>query len=351
MDHTNDNLTLHHGNTDSNFRVNKELLNNSSTKAVKEELRGAGWPVYKNYESRNEDGEAFVIAPVSVSSFFEAEPTEVLVQEGEMKGSRWNRVPGRNPAKDAMTFYAPLRTPELVLELAELAESEISPKAVQGWAEVYGLMGFPDEDIVETGEGLMKFQVRGMGRRDNVRRFAEAAGEVRACLRIFEAITANEDVDLEGLSSVVDLLPRKAVAPFGPMNRHSGGERSWLFRVIGSLVQMRLYEYCYPHLAVYTYGGVATGRFSLAWGFESLIGAIWLHMAWLLEAEGARVKRCKLPGCLRVVHFEPGEAPPDTGLKNVRGKYKTRSDREFCRGRGCKQKYHYRKKAGWRGYT
>jgi hypothetical protein len=82
-----------------------------------------------------------------------------------------------------------------------------------------------------------------------------------------------------------------------------------------------------------------------------LLGAIWLHMAWLLEAKGEQVRRCKLPGCLRVVHFEPGQPPADPELKkNVRGRYKTRVDCEFCKGRGCKQKYHYRRKAGWPGY-
>ena len=58
-----------------------------------------------------------------------------------------------------------------------------------------------------------------------------------------------------------------------------------------------------------------------------------------------------MPGCLRVIHFKLGEPYAHPGFKkNARGKYKTRADREFCKGRGCKQKYHYRKKAGWRGY-
>jgi hypothetical protein len=58
-----------------------------------------------------------------------------------------------------------------------------------------------------------------------------------------------------------------------------------------------------------------------------------------------------VPGCLRVIHFEPGAPAAHPGLKkNPRGKYKTRIDREFCKGRGCKQKYHYRRKAGWPGY-
>ena len=49
--------------------------------------------------------------------------------------------------------------------------------------------------------------------------------------------------------------------------------------------------------------------------------------------------------------LEPGTTVQDPGLKrNCRGKYKTRVDREFCQGRGCKQKYHNRKSARWPGY-
>jgi hypothetical protein len=137
------------------------------------------------------------------------------------------------------------------------------------------------------------------------------------------------------------------------VERHIGRERSWLFLVLGKLIQLRLEEHCYPKFSVYTHNRLATGRFALSWGFRGLIGAIWLHMAWLLEAEEENVTRCKLPGCLRVIHFEPGEPAidPDPRRKNVRGRYKTRSDREFCKDRGCKQKYHYRRTAGWPGYV
>ena len=64
---------------------------------------------------------------------------------------------------------------------------------------------------------------------------------------------------------------------------------------------------------------------------------LWLHMAWLLASESERVNRCKLPGCLRAIHFEPGESPSNRGLmRNARGKHKTHDNREFCKGRGCK---------------
>ncbi len=304
--------------------------------------------MYGDYAICEENGETFVVAPISFASFVEQEPTEDRI----VQGYRVRRFAGRSPSRDAMTFYAPLRTPELVLELAELAERGITPEAVLEWAQVYGLLGFPDEDVVTADEGFAKFNVKRMGRKDSVRSFAEAAGEIRGCLRIYEAVTADEDIQIGNVRPAADLLPSKAFLPFGPVEKHVGRERPWLFRVLGRMVQMRLDEYCYPQFVAHTRGGVATGAFSLTWGFRGLVGAVWLHMAWLLESEGQNVRRCKLPGCLRVIHFEPGAAVADPGLKkNVRGRYKTRSDREFCKGRGCKQKYHYRKRAGWIGYS
>lgn len=341
--------------------LNTERFESAADKAVKEELRGAGWWVYEHYETREEGDEMFVVAPVSFDSFFRPEPIEErVIQGGEMQGQMWRSYSGRSPQEDAIAIYAPLRTPELVLDLAELAEKKITPEVVRSWAQIYGLLGFPDDDIVRFDDGFMKLQVKKMGRRDNVQRFAEAAGEIRGCLRIYEAVTADEDLALEELLvSYAILLPRKAFLPFGPIERRAGEERSWLIRVLGRLVQMRLEEYCYPMFGAQTRGGVATGRFALAWGFRGLIGALWLHMAWLLEAESERVRRCKLPGCLRVIHFEPGKSADELGSvkdadgkfrKNARGKYKTRGDIEFCKGRGHKQKYHYRKRAGWTGY-
>jgi hypothetical protein len=60
----------------------------------------------------------------------------------------------------------------------------------------------------------------------------------------------------------------------------------------GTVAQLN--DHCYPRFTTYTRAGLAVGRFALSWGFENLLGAIWLHMAWLLEAEGERVRRCKL---------------------------------------------------------
>ena len=334
------------GDTGDDFQVDSELLENSSSKTVKKELRGVGWPVYKDYEIREEDSEAFVVAPISSRTFFETEPEEEkLVTDAEEREYVSRRFRGRSSLKDAMTFYAPLRTPEVALELAELAEEEITQEIVLDWAHVYGLLGFPDEDTVSVDEGYMKFNAKGQGRRGSVARFADAAGEVRTFLRIYEAITTDGEVDFKKLLKNLHPLPAKAHPFWIP---RSSGDRAWFLNYLGNTAQIRLKDYCYAQLRPHVRGIYPTGEFTLSWGFEGLIGAVWLHMAWLLEAEGTRVKRCKLPDCRRVIHFDPGKPPPASNLKrDVRGKYKTRSDREFCKGRGCKQKYHYRKKAGW----
>jgi hypothetical protein len=95
---------------------------------------------------------------------------------------------------------------------------------------------------------------------------------------------------------------------------------------------------------------MAVARFALSYGLKNLLGAVWLQMAWLLAA-GDGVKRCELLDCFRVIAFEPGEQPPLDAPRGTRGKYKTRKDIRFCKNRGCKQKYHYRRTAGWPGYV
>ena len=326
-----------------------EVLQKSVKEVVKEKSRSLVWPVYKHYEIIEEEGERFVVASRSPASFIESEPKdEGVVQEGGMEGRRWQGFEGRDSLQNVATLYAPLERSELVVELAKLAEKEITPEKVLGWAQVYGLLGIRDKTNC-THDEFVHPRDKGWGQRESVRQFAQAAGEIKACLRTYEALPTEEDLDLDKLSSDAGPLPLEALRQG---HRREGEERLRLFRFLGSLVHTRLKEHCYPQFTTYTRGGLADGRFALSpWGFKTLLGAIWLHMASLLEAEGERVRRCKLPGCLRVIHFEPGDPPADPGLKkNPRGRYKTRVDREFCKGRGCKQKYHYRKKADWSGY-
>lgn len=307
------------------FELNGELFNEAAAKAVKGELRNQAWIVYENYEVAEEDERTFVVAS----------PRGIL-----------------DPRDEVKNIYAPLHEPDLVVDLALMADNSITPQAVLVWARQYGLMGFEEDDVVEV-QGS-HHRVKGYGRRDDVDRFAQAAREVRTCLRIYEALAADTETEtleelIEELWSSTGPLPTKALSP--SPERHAGNERTYLLRVLGKMVNRRLQDHCYPKLSAYTREGIPIGRFALSWGFKSLIGAVWLQTAWLLEAEGERVRRCRLPDCARVISLDLGNPPTNPGLRrNARGIYKTRSDRIFCKDRGCKQKYHYRKKAGWPGY-
>jgi hypothetical protein len=314
--------------------------NGDSGKAVKRDLPSRTWPVYKDYEVvvDEDSGESYVVASVSLF-----EPVADEDAGHERPRNSWR---GRDPRQDAVN-YPPLRAPELVVELATLADNTITPEVIVGWAETYGLLASSrEEDVLERPGLIGQDRISGHGCRESISGFARAAGEVRTCLRIYEALRRDDDLDLEELSSEVGPLPEDAMRPWV---REQGHERAWLFGELARMVQIRLHEHCYPQFNVYTRGGYPTGRFVLSWGFHSLLGAIWLQMASLLEDEDS-VRFCRLPDCRRVITIESGE-PSYEISRPGRGKYKTRSDRVFCRDRPCKQKYHYRKGAGWPGYS
>jgi hypothetical protein len=324
----------------------------NSGKAVKKDLPSGPWPVYRHYDIVEEGGGCYVVASTSLF--------ELAANETDGHGHRVRTYRGRDPERDAHPSvplrdsklvvdnnYPPLSVPDLVVEVANTADNTITPEVVVDWAETYGLLASSrEEDVLEQPGPGGQERISGYGCRESVSGFARAAGEVRTCLRTYEALRRNEDWELEKLASEVGPLPADAMRPW---EREQGHERAWLFGVLGRMIQARLHEHCYPQFNIYTRGGYPTGRFVLSWGFHSLLGAIWLQMAWLLEDESS-VRFCRLPDCRRVITFELGE-PSYEVSRPGRGTYSTRSDRVFCKGRPCKQKYHYRKKVGWYGYA
>jgi hypothetical protein len=305
-------------------------------KAVNKESPSRTWPVHYDYDLvvDEESGESFVVATIRL---FE------LVQDEDVgHGQRVKTYRGREPEQAVLTDYDALRTPELAVELANLADNAITPEAVKGWAEVYGLLAPSSEPaILNAFPDITDFAFI-----ESVSEFARAAREIRICLRTYGALRSDEDLDLGKLTSEVGPLPHDAKRP---QELKQGHERAWLFGVLGRMIQTRLHEHCYPQFNIYTRGLYPTGRFALSLGFHNLLGAIWIQIAWLLESQGS-VRFCRLPDCRRVITFEPGE-PSYEISKPGRSKYKTRSDRVFCHDRWCKQNYHNRKKRGWPGYV
>ena len=331
--------------------ISSELI-----KAVKKTLPSKQWLVYGKYKVQvdEESGESYVVACTSM--------VEPVRDETDEHGQRVKSYRGRDPAQDANPYlplrdskpvvdnkYAPLMAPELVVELATIADNPITPEVVLDWAETYGLLASSKEEdkLVDEMTGVL---ISGHACRESVSAFARAAGVVRMCLRVYEALNRDEELDLEKLSSEIGSLPpNELVREMRSWEREPGHERAWLFGVLGRVTQARLHEHCYPQFNIYTRGGYPSGRFVLSWGFHNLLGAIWLQFAEMLENQDS-VRFCRLPDCRRVITFESGEPSYEISVPG-RGTYRTRCDRVFCKGRPCKQKYHYRKTRGWEGYA
>jgi len=330
--------------------------NGVSNKAVKTTLPSKQWPVYSKYKVQvdEESGESYVVACTSMYEF--------VADETDEHGQIVKTYRGRDPGQDATPYvplrdskpvvdnnYSPLMAPELVVELATLADNPITPEVVLNWAETYGLLASSkEEDVLE--DEVLGGTISGHACRESVSAFARAAGEVRMCLRVYEALNRDVELDLEELSSAIGPLPDNEFARLIRLwEREPGHERAWLFGVLGRVTQARLDEHCYPQFNIITRGGYPTGRFVLSWDFRNLLGAIWLQIAGMLENENS-ARFCRLPDCRRVITLETGEPSYEISVPG-RGTYKTRSDRVFCKGRPCKQNYHYRKKRGWERYV
>jgi hypothetical protein len=106
-------------------------------------------------------------------------------------------------------------------------------------------------------------------------------------------------------------------------------------------LQSRLERHCFTQ--VYRR---ADGTAMLGYGFLSLLGAMWIQMGWLQDASEKDVRRCLW--CNKPIAFKQGKPPVDPGRKkNVRGRYKTRVDIEFCPSKDkhynskCRSAYNY----------
>lgn len=296
------------------------------------------WPVYETYEIQVEDGEEVVVAPAHL----DASRTE------EWRDSNGRRV-GRRIYPDAregiLTRYAPLQAPELLVDLAALLGKPITAEVFRGWAETYGLLGLSEHDVVNDG----LWNVKGFARRDRLQDFAAAVEKVGSALWAYKLATSDSPPANNEEGTYVGGMPKKAM-PIWKMRFN--GDRQWQLEMVAKTVQMGLAEHCHPLLTVHTNNRLPSGRFSLGYGFKSLLGAVWLQMARLLEDGGESTKFCRLPECPRLVNFKPGEPVPDEialEKHNARGKQKTPKHKVFC-SHNCTSKYSYRKKHGWAGY-
>lgn len=358
--------------------LNSNNFRHLALETVKEEFRAVVWPVWTKYELhefpsgvRALYAPAGYLAPGADERF--PEPDQVLHNA-------------------LLSTYRPLvDTPELFLEFACLADgggldeelgTDKNAAAALGWAEAYGVLGLtplPKVELVLSGGSLAFADPRKMladsvwtsvdgalesilaaeatvsrfsyrvapqsfhraknprgGEREAVQRFSYEAWIANVALRLYEAATAPSGTDVKAIQAIRELMPSLEQKP---LPATESALENWALEWVANAAQSRIGGDVFP-LVYEKREGFAQG-----WGFDSLLGAMWLQLMWLLTA-GSNVRKCEGPGCAKVITFDRPELPKeDPGTKkNARGPYKTRIDKRFC-SHNClvKKRYHDKK--------
>jgi hypothetical protein len=313
--------------------TNKKSVASAAEKEVNEEGRSDEWPVYSHYELIEQKGHTFVYAPET-----------------------WEQIQGRE-------WYRPLSSSwsGLFLEFANLApdegldkhplDSDKNEKAALEWAHGYGVLGLtyghlsrmlypgPSTTAVFLDLGWpgglaateQLNEARGGNPNESVARFAFEAWEAHVALRLYEAATRDTD-DGPDLDTIIGFMPEWS----GYVARTPESLKNWALSIVKDSVQNKIAGRCYPRL----YQG--PDGYAQGWGFNSLLGAMWLQMMWVITGP-AKPRRCLK--CRDIIAVEPPEQSTSPS-KNARGKYKTRVDKKFCDSKNgvkgkCKGDYHY----------
>ena len=305
------------------MKLTKKEFRKALREAAEKELRAGTWAVHEYDVRETDEGGAYVVA----SDRFPQEYSPLVSHHG------------------------------LFLNFARLAEGgEITRKAWSGWVESYGVLGLERDDVVrhllgryrELGLGLdelldelywldelgSSYRLNATsaegGPRESHSGFVREARKAGRLLRLYEAATAKDGWgrDRPNVAVIKRCVEEEGIAYRARTPKEAKRQAlGWA----GHVVQEVISEYCYPVLHQ-TGDGISRG-----WGFHSLLGAMYLQMAWLMTA--TEEIRCKW--CDKVISFEQPEVSDErVAQKGYRKPYKPRADKEFC-DRLCKGRWYY----------
>jgi hypothetical protein len=318
--------------------VSWESFAEAQEKAVDKRLPVGGWQVYRgSYEpwwyEEEHNGET------GRYPFLQAEPVRWMaraVPEGSSAHEAGYRQ-GLEPDFSGVEVYSPLAVDDLFIQFATLfGDGRVDPfdpetiKRVSSWVDGWGVLG--RHGTYPTPDGGM---VQGrFDDREEVLMFVRLAVEANRVLRLFSAATEPGGPNVEKLRA----LSVEGDAP-EQIKRRSLDE-------IDEAINKHLENETFTRL----YRSRDDGKPFRGPGFHSLLGALWLQMSNLRTAPEEDIKWCRWCGV--IITFEAREEPPVDAPKGTRGKYGTRTDREFCKEKDgvkdrCKNRYNYdQRKAG-----
>jgi hypothetical protein len=311
---------------------NRKDLDRASEKAVNTEQRAGEWLIHSGgYDrDRTDDGALYVVArtgPYGMVNTDELIYYRPLVDHPDLflKFARLKLdIPGTIYWSESLTGYPFVFGEYDYMKL----ETERNVKVALDWADGNGVLGLTSgEPPRRGGEPLRSGGSPMGGEEDKIWRFVVESYIAGRTLRLYEAATDPERVDIDAIRGPVGLTP------FGGESSEFARERA--LDVVARSVEKMVTSRCHPILRRKA-DGIVQG-----WGFKDLLGAMWLQMMWLVSADSGR--RCEGPECNKAIAIERPDPVKLAYTESYREdkkwlvprKYATRSDKIYC-SNSCK---------------
>jgi hypothetical protein len=318
--------------------LSKDFLRAQAIRALEENVeensRLDRWLVYEHYEIiSDEAGNRFIHAPPHTkdapNEYRRSHPLSRTSAECFLRFAHWPEETGMDKELDTQT----------------------NAKAAKSWAETYGVLGLnpldpfitdmvnsrrvtadylgvPELSDASFARGRHNY-ARGGPPEESIANFAFEAWEAHITWRLYESVR-KETVDADSIVQFMSAINQwEADISVGPLadqpwverdiySRDPELARRWALIVVGDAVNRKIENYCYPIIR-----GDAPGSYEPGWVFNSLLGAMWLQMMFLM-VEDRRCWWCDKP-------LDPGR----------------RSHARFCDNDGqCRANWNYNKGEG-----
>jgi len=294
-------------------RIGQKVWQRRHEKTVEIKASETSWPVYRKYRLLGSDGLRYVLAVESGADFPNFVTKHVDPRTSDYAGlflvfARWFEEQDMEPAKDEFVEGTPT------------LDTKRNGRAAELWAHEYGVLGLgrsPYESfgVVRPGataegiaakllgtQGLGFSEVRAKGngqlggKHETVEGFVQEALTANIVLKLYEAATA----PTINIPAIAQFMPRTSdLAEFLPAEhktriasdyeRYSGNAedaRLWAFSVVEDAIVSKVENDVYPTLLG------EHGSYKEAWGFKSLLGAMWFQMMTFMLGEDNMCSQC-----------------------------------------------------------
>jgi hypothetical protein len=311
----------------------RELAEHVLQESVEEISRRSEWPVYEHYEIIfDEAGKRYIWAPHSRDGTInhvseQLRPLSRVSADVFLQFAHWVESPGMDEALD----------------------TQRNAEAAKAWAERFGVLGLNDPDmkilspmnsrrVTADYLGMPWLPEVGSARRnsghggrprESVENFTLEAWEAHIVLQLYRAVRSQKTVDVHFVQRFMLTFDHGEPLPYADdhgepiittepwierdiYSQDTEFARWWSLTIVEDAVNRKVAGHCYPIIEG------APGSDKRSWGFTSLLGAMWLQMMFLMQAD----RRCRYCG-----------SPIDPGR---------RSHAKYCDNNGkCRADYAY----------